>query len=111
MEVATNMKLYAAVIVLLASVAVTEGKLNDVMKIVTNWSNCNKLSVYPKKSKVMFFGTQGQLFKLSCVKVYGGQLELERVTPFKYLGMILNQGLILVNMVFDQGLTFSQHCF
>ena len=73
-------------------------KLNNSMKIISNWFNCNKLSLNHKKSKFMLFGTRSQLSKLSDVKVYAGQSELERVESFKYLGVVL-----------DPNLTFSQH--
>ena len=73
-------------------------KLNNAMKIISNWFNCNKLSLNHKKSKIMFFGTRPQLAKLSEVKVYAGQSELERVDRFKYLGVML-----------DSALTFSHH--
>ncbi len=46
----------------------------------------------------MYFGTHGQLSKLTDIKVYAGQSVLDRVDRFKYLGVVL-----------DQHLTFSYH--
>ena len=44
---------------------ILERKLNDALKIIMNWFAVNKLSLNRKKSKIMYFGTRGQLSKLA----------------------------------------------
>ena len=63
-----------------------QAKLNSVMSIITNWCNCNKLSVNIKKSKVMLFGTPGQLKIMDNIQVNVGDNQSECVLQFTYLG-------------------------
>ena len=74
-------------------------ELNHAMSIVLNWFNCNKLSVNVKKSKLMFFGTPGQMKVMENIVVNAGDNILERGMQFKYLGVML-----------DPQLTFHAHC-
>ena len=46
---------------------ILETQLNEALKIIMNWFNGNKLSLNRKKSKIMFFGTHGQLLRLNNV--------------------------------------------
>ena len=92
-----NVSLYADDAVIYSShkvsdIAVTHLQA-DIITLLT-WTNLNHLTINIKKTKVMYFGTQPALKKVNPVtKVFMGNEELEIVTSFKYLGIILDREL------------------
>ena len=67
--------------------------LNETFALLKRWFDSNKLSLTCSKSKIMFFRTPSQRFKLSNIKVQIREIELECVEQYKYLGVILDSGL------------------
>ncbi len=61
-------------------------KLMHQLQIVKSWYQRNKLSLNLDKTKIMIFGTAGNLAKMTDVHVP----NVERVDSFKYLGMKLD---------------------
>ena len=75
-----------------------EHKLNNTLSEVATWFKANKLSLNIAKSKVMCFATHSQLIKTSEISVQYDNVRLEKVSHYKYLGVIL-----------DSNLSFSHH--
>ncbi len=68
------------------------------LETVTQWFYANKLTLNTKKSKFLLFGNRQSLDRTQDVKLTINNIELERVTTFKYLGITL-----------DECLTFDAH--
>ena len=77
---------------------VLRNELNGAMHILQSWFSCNKLSLNTTKSKLMLFGTAGQLNLLEGISVEVPENTLELVSEYKYLGVVL-----------DPQLNFSRH--
>ena len=75
-----------------------EENLNKTLSEVSIWFKANKLSLNITKSKVMCFGTNPQLTKLSNITVQHDNVILEKVSHYKYLGVTL-----------DSRLSYSHH--
>ena len=75
-----------------------EKNLNKTLSPIAIWFKSNKLSLNVKKSKVMCFGTLSQLVKTSDIVVQCDNVRLEKVSHYKYLGVIL-----------DSSLSYSDH--
>ena len=78
-----------------SSLESVEAQLNDAIKEVAVWTKHNRLVLNVKKTKVMLLSTRQRLGtvenkKLS-VKMNG--VELERVTQYKCLGVIIDESL------------------
>ena len=68
------------------------------LSIVDHWMRVNKLTVNAKKTKYIVFGNRNQLKDTPDLNLTIGNERLERVSSFKYLGVIL-----------DEYLTFNAH--
>ena len=62
-----------------------------------NWCSLNGISVNPKKSKAMLFGTNNQLARCKSKQIYIDNCEIEYVSTYTYLGMLLDKSLSLEN--------------
>ncbi len=72
--------------------------IRDDIGSVTEWLNLNKLTLNTRKTKFMIFGTKSRLKHCGDMPVIINGDVIERVTEFKYLGVIL-----------DEMLTFDAH--
>ena len=72
--------------------------LSRTMETLVNWFQCNRLSLYVDKPKLMLFGTKSQQHQMNAITATCGSFELERVRSYKYLRMKL-----------DAQLNFSEH--
>ena len=76
-----------------------QGKLNSDLERISAWLYANKLTLNAKKTKTMLFGTNQRLARLDTeLSVTAGDIELEQVPCFKYLGLH-----------FDPVLNWKQH--
>ena len=76
-----------------------QGKLNSDLEHISAWLYANKLTLNAKKPKTMLFGTNQRLARLDTeLSVTAGDIELEQVPCFKYLGLH-----------FDPVLNWKQH--
>ena len=76
-----------------------QGKLNSDLERISAWLYANKLALNAKKPKTMLFGTNQRLARLDTeLSVTAGDIELEQVPCFKYLGLH-----------FDPVLNWKQH--
>ena len=77
---------------------IIEDVLNTEMQNVSDWFMTNKLTLNSKKTKVMIFGTSKRLKALPPLNIRCGNDQIEQVSVFKYLGILL-----------DSTLSFSEH--
>ena len=73
-------------------------KLQAALDKFAEWCSANALHVNTGKTKVMAFGTPGRLKKMGKFRVQLGNVNLQQVSSYKYLGMTL-----------DSSLNFKQH--
>ena len=91
-----QVNLYAddtAITVTSDSVFGLEISLNETLSTLKRWFDCNKLSMNCTKSKVMLIGTSNQRQKMSNITVKCGDIELEKVEEYKYLGVMIDHDL------------------
>ena len=60
---------------------------------ISDWYTYNRLTLHVKKTKIMFVGSKTMLLKFEDFdfSLGGGGLEIDCVSSFKYLGVILDQ--------------------
>ena len=75
-----------------------EDVLNTEMQNVSDWFMTNKLTLNSKKTKAMIFGTSKRLKAIPPLDIRCGDDQIEQVSVFKYLGVLL-----------DSTLSFSEH--
>ena len=76
-----------------------QGKLSSDLERISAWLYANKLTLNANKTKTMLFGTNQRLARLDTeLSVTAGDIELEQVPCFKYLGLH-----------FDPVLNWKQH--
>ena len=70
-----------------------ERVLNSELELIHIWLQKNKLLLNIVKTEVVIFGTGPKLARVAnfCVKI--GQHQLKRVMEYKYLGIVLDDGL------------------
>lgn len=69
----------------------TETEINCEMKKITTWLDANKLSLNVKKTKFMVFHTSQR--KVAYPELIINGLSIERVSEFKFLGLVLSSNL------------------
>ena len=66
-------------------------KMNTDLERVCDWLKMNHLTINIKKSKFMLIGNSQRLARLSSsLVVTVGDMHLEEVQSYKYLGIIIN---------------------
>ena len=76
-----------------------QGKLNSDLERISAWLYANKLTLNAKTPKTMLFGTNQRLARLDTeLSVTAGDIELEQIPCFKYIGLH-----------FDPVLNWKQH--
>ena len=71
-----------------------QSKLNADLAAVTSWLHDNKLlTLNVTKSKFMVIGGRNKLSQFNDIALVANNDQLENVTKFKYLGVIINQHL------------------
>ena len=72
-----------------------QSKLNADLATITSWLHDNKLTLNVTKSKFMVVGGRNELTQFSDIALVANNDQLENVTKFRYLGVIINQHLLL----------------
>ena len=72
---------------------VLESNMKVGLEDICNWLKIHKLTLNTGKTKYMIFGSKQRLANFKNVKVSIGKNEIERVSDFKYLGVILVENL------------------
>ena len=73
-----------------------QSKLNADLAAITSWLHDNKLlTLNVTKSKFMVIGGRNKLSQFNDIALVANNDQLENVTKFKYLGVIINQHLLL----------------
>ena len=70
-----------------------QSKLNADLAAFTTWLHDNKLTLNVTKSKFMIIGGRNKLSQFNDIALVANNDQLENVTKFKYLGVIINQRL------------------
>ena len=70
-----------------------QSKLNADLAAITSWLHNNKLTLNVTKSKFMVNGGRDKLSQFNDIALVANNDQLENVTKFKYLGVIINQHL------------------
>ena len=70
-----------------------QSKLNADLAAFTSWLHDNKLTLNITKSKFMVIGGRNKLSQFNDIALVANNDQLENVTKFKYLGVIINQRL------------------
>ena len=70
-----------------------QSKLNADLAAITSWLHNNKLTLNVTKSKFMVNGGRDKLSQFNDIVLLANNDQLENVTKFKYLGVIINQHL------------------
>ena len=70
-----------------------QSKLNADLAAITSWLHDNKLTLNVTKSKFMVIGGRNKLSQFNDIALVANNDQLENVTKFKYLGVIINQHL------------------
>ena len=70
-----------------------QSKLNADLAAITSWLRNNKLTLNVTKSKFMVNGGRDKLSQFNDIALVANNDQLENVTKFKYLGLIINQHL------------------
>ena len=73
----------------------SEDAINNELKNITEWLSSNKLSLNAKKTKFMIFHTIQRKVNYPSLQING--IELERVSQFNFLGLILNSQLTWIH--------------
>ena len=68
-----------------------QSKLNADLAAITSWLHDNKLTLNVTKSKFMVIGGRNKLSQFNDIALVANNDQLENVTKFKYLGVIINQ--------------------
>ena len=72
-----------------------QSKLNADLAAITSWLHDNKLTLNVTKSKLLVIGGRNKLSQFNDTALVSNNDQLENVTKFKYLGVIINQHLLL----------------
>ena len=72
-----------------------QSKLNADLATITSWLHDNNLTLNVTKSKFMVVGGRNELTQFSDIALVANNDQLENVTKFRYLGVIINQHLLL----------------
>ena len=93
-------QLYAddTIIYISGDMELTTGKLCADLNTFKNWCDKNKLTLNIKKNKYVTFGLKSQTRKITNHTVKIGNMRIERVHLYKYLGITL-----------DMNLTYKKH--
>ena len=75
-----------------------QSHMNGCMSKIAHWFEVNKLTLNIKKTNYMIFGTNHALRNFDNISLFYGNDTIERVSKFKYLGVI-----------FDPILAWSEH--
>ncbi len=67
--------------------------MNNTLDEVFNWFKINRLSLNCAKSKIVCFGTRPRLSKCESLNVECDGINLEQVTSYKYLGVMIDSSL------------------
>ena len=70
-----------------------QSKLITDLAAITSWLHDNKLTLNVTKSKFMVIGGRNKLSQFNDIALVANNHQLENVTKFKYLGVIINQHL------------------
>ena len=70
-----------------------QSKFNADLAAITSWLHNNKLTLNVTKSKFMVNGGRDKLSQFNDIALVANNDQLENVTKFKYLGVIINQHL------------------
>ena len=70
-----------------------QSKLNADLTAITSWLHDNKLTLNVTRSKFMVIGARNKLSQFNDIAIVANNDQLENVTKFKYLGVIINQHL------------------
>ena len=70
-----------------------QSTLNADLAAITSWLHDNKLTLIVTKSKFMVIGGRNKLSQFNDIALVANNDQLENVTKFKYLGVIINQHL------------------
>ena len=70
-----------------------QSKLNADLAAITSWLHDNKLTLNVTKSKLLVIGGRNKLSQFNDIALVANNDQLENVTKFKYLGVIINQHL------------------
>ena len=70
-----------------------QSKLNADLATITSWLHDNKLTLNVTKSKLLVIGGRNKLSQFNDIALVANNHQLENVTKFKYLGVIINQHL------------------
>ena len=70
-----------------------QSKLNADLAAITSWLHDNKLTLNVTKSKLLVIGGRNKLSQFNDTALVSNNDQLENVTKFKYLGVIINQHL------------------
>ena len=63
--------------------------LTNDLESVNTWLQDHKLSIHTEKTKMVYFGTSNKSLHLETPPVILNDTEIERVTTYKYLGLML----------------------
>ena len=70
-----------------------QSKLNQGLCSISGWLKEHKLMLNIQKSKFMIVGNKSRLQNFTDMQLLVEQGSLEKVTEFKYLGIVINQHL------------------
>ena len=68
-----------------------QSKLNADLAGITSWLHDNKLTLNVTKSKFMVIGGRNKLSQFNDIALVANNNQLENVTKFKYLGVIMHK--------------------
>ena len=68
-----------------------QSKLNADLAAFTSWLHDNKLTLNVTKSKFMVIGGRNKLSQFNDIALVANNDQLENVTKFKYLGVIMHK--------------------
>ena len=67
--------------------------LNDLLLLLTTWCMENKLTLNPNKTEYMIFGSKTRIANKSNIKLILGDVTINEVQSYRYLGTTLDQTL------------------
>ena len=73
--------------------SILQNHLDADLQNVLDWLTQNKLILNLDKSKLIMFGDKQKLFHFRNIQLLIGDNEIEHVTTFRYLGLVLNESL------------------
>ena len=68
-----------------------QSKLNADLATITSWLHDNKLTLNVTKSKLLVIGGRNKLSQFNDIALVANNDQLENVTKFKYLGVIMHK--------------------